>query len=203
MKNLLLASTFETFGDKIDQLTDIVLSSKKVVCVPTAAYGQDNHDWLEPEMEQIRKRTAHFSLFDIAGKSQDETRTAMQDADIVYVTGGNTYYLLEHIQKSGFAAVLKEKLDQGAYYFGSSAGAIVMCPYMDFIEDMDDASRGSPDGYEAMAFVDFLIMPHTDSEHYGEKAMHLISKKKSGQEKIIGLRDDQALHIQDNYIEIY
>ncbi len=203
MKNLLLASTFDDFGDKIEIVSGLSLSSKNVVCIPTAAYGQDNRDWLEPEMEQIKKRAAHFSSFDIAGKSQDETETAMQDADIIYVTGGNTYYLLEHIQKSGFAAVLKEKLDQGCYYFGCSAGAVVAGPRIDFIEDMDDASRGTPDGYGAMALVDFLVMPHIDHAKYGPKALAIVSNLKSKNQKIIGLRDDQALHIQDNFIEIY
>ena len=41
---------------------------------------------------------------------------ALDKADVIYVTGGNTYYLLERSKKSGFLDVVKNKISSGAFY---------------------------------------------------------------------------------------
>lgn len=43
MKRLLLVSTFEGFGNKIDQACPD-LSQLNVVCIPTAAFAYDSYD---------------------------------------------------------------------------------------------------------------------------------------------------------------
>lgn len=128
---------------------------------------------------------------------------ALDKADVIYVTGGNTYYLLERSKKSGFLDVVKNKISSGAFYFGCSAGAVLSSPRIDFIEDMDDPSLGDIDGYSALSLTDFLILPHLDHEKYGPKARAIASKLKSKDEKIMGLRDDQGVYIEDNFVQIF
>lgn len=201
--NLLLSSSFYTFGNKIDTIPGLDLGQKNVVCVVTASLGEVDASWLEPEILQIRKRSKQFDTYDITGKSPKDLDADFQRYDVIYVAGGNTYFLLEKVKKSGFDHVIRRKLEQGNFYFGSSAGAILACPRIDFIESMDDPSKANLKDYAGLSLVDFLILPHTDSPFYGEETQKIAKKLSSGFERIIGLRDDQALYLQGRYMEIF
>lgn len=173
----------------------------KCICIPTAAYAEDNHDWLYEELDEFRAFGLTLDMFDIKGQSVNAVRTRLKDADVIYFTGGNTYVLLEHMKKCDFAAILREKLDDGLLYIGTSAGAVVTSPDISFIEDMDDPSAATLDDTKALGLVDFQIMPHIDSDYFKD-AIQAIIPKLSNDIKTIGLRDDQALFINGPYMEI-
>lgn len=59
---------------------------------------------------------------DFSGK----TETELFDFDAVFLGGGCTYLLLQHLRSSGFDRVLKEYFRRGGVIFGGSAGAIVL-----------------------------------------------------------------------------
>lgn len=198
----LLASTFKVFDEKIDHIPDLGLADKNVVCIITAALGEEDHSWLEPELNVIRPRVKTFETLDIAGKTHDEVKEALSKADIVYVSGGNTYYLLEHIKACNLKAIL-EDLPDDRIYFGSSAGAIVTGPDINFIEDLDDKSKANLDNTKAIGFFDFSVIPHVASEKFGVAIKKLVEEAKAKNMHLIGLRDDQALYIDNGYVEIF
>jgi dipeptidase E len=200
---LLLVSTFEVFGDKIDKVFGDELSKLNVLCIPTAAYGEVGYeDWLEPEKAPIKERVKSFLEFDIAGKTSSELEQAIEGVDVIYVTGGNTYYLLEQMQKCDFEKTVRKHLAQGGYYFGCSAGSILTCPNIDFIGDMDSSDGVDLESFEAMRLIDFYVMPHLDHPKYGSKAKTVIDEMKSDN-KIFGLEDNQGLYINENYMKVY
>jgi dipeptidase E len=51
----------------------------------------------------------------------------MEKASMVYVDGGNTFYLQRYIIESSFWKVIDPYLERGCLYVGASAGAIVAC----------------------------------------------------------------------------
>lgn len=202
MKHMLLVSTFEVFEPKLDALFDCGLSNKKVVCIPTAAYAEKGHKaWLPLEMQAIQKRAGSFIEFDISGKSPEEVDGATQDADILYVTGGNTYHLLEQAKNCNLKGAIEKCFARGGLYFGSSAGAIITGPRIDFVEEMDD-NLNNIDNFEGLNFTDFLFLPHLDHAHYGPTISNIADKLKSAKENVLGLNDDQGLYIEDSYIRI-
>ena len=62
------------------------------------------------------------------GKNEDELREILRGKELVYVEGGNTFYLMKAIRESGFEKVIKELLPKGLIYMSVSAGAYVACP---------------------------------------------------------------------------
>lgn len=56
----------------------------------------------------------------------------------VFIGGGNTFYLLDEIRKSGLEKKLKDFLQKGGIIYGGSAGAIIMG------SDIDTASHEDP-----------------------------------------------------------
>ncbi|MFH1142279.1 MAG: Type 1 glutamine amidotransferase-like domain-containing protein [Candidatus Uhrbacteria bacterium] len=65
-----------------------------------------------------------FKVIDVDIKDSNEHRR-LDDCDIIYVEGGNTFYLLEHVRKSGFDHKLKTLVDYEKVYVGVSAGSIL------------------------------------------------------------------------------
>ena len=57
------------------------------------------------------------------------TRSFLKDklgkAKVIYVDGGNTFYLQKHILATDFWSIAKTSMGMGSLYMGSSAGAIV------------------------------------------------------------------------------
>jgi len=199
---LLLASKI---GDVIGKFSFVFPKAPdrlKIVCIPTAANVYEDKPWLEEEKQPFRNMGFNLSDFDIENKSAWEVEGKLTDADVVYITGGNTYYLLEKMKACGFEKAIRKCLDEGAIYVGSSAGAIVAGPSIDFIRDMDDPTKARLDDFAGLNLIDFKILPHIDHPKYGPKAQAIAAEIKSA-ERVLGLRDNQAVLISGGYIEIY
>ncbi len=201
MKKLLLLSTLQSFAEKFEEIIGD-LSHKKVVCITTAAVGEGSPEWMPREMAPLKDHVKSFIEYDLNSKSVDEVRETLSDADIIYVMGGNTYYLLEHVQKSGFKEVVEEKLAQGVFYIGASAGAALVCPSIDYIEDLDDPTKGNPDGFEALGLVDFFIMPHLDDPTFASNILKIMDKLMARNKLVVGIHENQGLLVNDNFCKV-
>ncbi|MEM0465286.1 MAG: Type 1 glutamine amidotransferase-like domain-containing protein [Candidatus Pacearchaeota archaeon] len=50
---------------------------------------------------------------------------SLQGYDAVYICGGNTYYILDRIRKTGLDSSIKKFVRKGGLYIGVSAGSII------------------------------------------------------------------------------
>lgn len=205
MSRLLLASKL---GDIIGRFSFVFPkppAQLKVVCITTAGnvYASENRGWQADEMQGFRNMGVTLAEFDIAGKSEAEVADALADIDLVYVTGGNSYYLLEQMQKCDFKSAVSAALARGALYAGSSAGAVVCCPHIGFIGAMDDRSKSNLQDETGLGLIDFHILPHTDHPKYGPIIQDMLPALKKMPGRYVGLRDDQAVVVTDNYVELY
>ena len=119
-------------------------SLKHLVYVPTAVYCLDKQS-SRPIGEQRRRArydakqkaallsnafgTTEFSLLELdsAGITEELVATKVATADVVYVDGGNTFYLQRHVIQSRFWQALERSQfhARGGLYIGASAGAII------------------------------------------------------------------------------
>lgn len=70
---------------------------------------------------------SHGIDVDVLDLADDDPRAKLNDREVVWLGGENTFYLSWIVQKIGFAAQLKERLQDGLVYAGDSAGAILAC----------------------------------------------------------------------------
>jgi len=200
---MLLTSTVEFFAPKLPQVFGDKLKNMNALYIPTAAYAEDGYeDWLTPELDAIRSQVKSLVEFDIANKTQNELLSVLEGMDILYVTGGNTYCLLEEMNKIKFEEVLDIFFKRDGVYLGSSAGSIVMCPDIDFIREVDEPEKSNLENTVAHDLIDFSIMPHINQPKFNDVFEKTLSGRNKGK-KIIGLRDDQALWVEDGYTRIY
>lgn len=98
-------------------------------------------------------------------------RDRLDQVDLVWVSGGNTFVLARAMEVSGFAAAAAPGVQAGRLiYAGYSAGACVTGPDLQGIDLMDDASA-VPAGYPettttppALGWVPWRTVPHWRSD---------------------------------------
>lgn len=81
-------------------------------------------------------------------------------ADIIYVGGGDTAYMLDVWKKTGFDKILLDAYDQGKIICGLSAGAICWFKYAH--SDYDIMENGSNEYkiLDGLGLIDGLCVPH-------------------------------------------
>ncbi len=117
-------------------------------------YAQSDHD----------RATARFSEWlaphgvEITGlHTVDDPAAAIAAADAIFVTGGNSFRLVNALHRLGLIAPVRAAIDAGVPYFGASAGANVACPSIRTTNDMPIVQ---PPSFTAFDLVPFQINPH-------------------------------------------
>jgi dipeptidase E len=117
--------------------------------------------------------------------------------DVIYVCGGNTFYLLYKFRETGFGEVIKKFIENGGVYVGVSAGSIIVGPNIEIASLGDKNDVGLKD-LTGLSLVDVAISPHFNEEEH--KAVEEFKKKVSYQ--VIPLTDNQALLILNSKTNI-
>jgi dipeptidase E len=100
-----------------------------------------------------------------AGPDRRSAVEALLGSDIVYLAGGNTFYFLFHLQRSGLLPVLKRFAQRGGVLAGMSAGAHLLSPHIGLAGyppfDRDENEIGLPRRrLAALGLVDYEFFPH-------------------------------------------
>jgi dipeptidase E len=201
MKKMFLTSSLSEMAYKIPSLINKPCSEVKFIYIITATNVYENKDWFFKEIDALNSIGFNLIKYDIAGKNETEVKDVIKSADVVCVTGGNTYYLLEQMNKCHFKSIILPYLESGGLYIGCSAGSIVACPEIGFIGEMDDKNKANLQSYKGLELVQFNIMPHADHPYFSTLVKELIDEYKNSLTPIIGLKDSQALMVCDNSIE--
>lgn len=146
-------------------LTGISKSEMKIGYVTTASKGSRDTAFLEKVKNAMKENAIDFEEIDIEGKGKDEILNFFKNKNIIHVEGGNTFYLLKAIRESGFAEALKELLNEGKIYIGTSAGAYIMCPTIE-VANWNETGRdrfGLTD-FSALNYVPFVLKVHYKDE---------------------------------------
>lgn len=170
------------------QLAHIITASKIV----------GDLSYLEKENQIMRELKFDVENIDIEGKNENELRILLNNKDIIYVQGGNTFYLLKHVKASGFDKVIRELIEKGVIYIGVSAGSYIACPTIEMAnwKHSDKNTIGLTD-LTGLNLVPFLLSVHFKPEYI------LVLKREISTAKypVKILTDEQAILIRDEEIK--
>ena len=127
MRVLLTSAGLETEEIKMYfmDMTGKDMSSVKALFIPTAAIDADAIEVLPKCMNDLLKcgiQNKNIKVFDLhTGMDLAELR----QFDVVYLCGGNTAYLLERINATGFNTTLMEYIQADGAVIGVSAGSLI------------------------------------------------------------------------------
>ena len=78
----------------------------RMVYVTNAAKGTNSTEYVERRKHLFKDEGYNYTELDLDGKNPKELREALRGAGIIFVEGGNTFYLLKSVRESGFDKVL-------------------------------------------------------------------------------------------------
>jgi dipeptidase E len=133
--------------------------------VPTAAGREaETKEWVQADRRQLATLGCEVSTLELEDVGAGEVAEALGDVDGVFLTGGNSFLLLWHAVRSGFATLLPELVEAGSLlYAGTSAGALVAGPDLAPAANLDNR-REVPEleSSRALGLVPFTVLPHDD-----------------------------------------
>lgn len=141
-----------------------------------------------------------INLEKYAGKPA-ELQDKLSECDLVWVHGGNSFYISYWMKQSNFKTVLSELFKRGLTYGGESAGAVVVCPNLHGIELADDPSDAPEPVYEGLNLVDFAIVPHWGNEAFQPVLVGVKTESDKYNKKVLTIADDECLVVRDGVVE--
>jgi len=199
---LFLTSQASKVLDKIAGSLDNPPVAYSLLFIPTAGdpYG-DNKPWLEEDRQKLYELGFKIEDYDLKGKKKNEVKKAVEKSDIIFVAGGNTFYLLDKMRASGFDQIIRELQGSDRVYIGSSAGSCIAGPNIEPIAAFDDPSRAQLESSKALELVDFVVLPHSGKEKYADIQAKVISEY-GNKYKIIQITDEQMIVVENGNYEI-
>nr|WP_300307299.1 Type 1 glutamine amidotransferase-like domain-containing protein [uncultured Anaerostipes sp.] len=201
MKEMLLVSMLQHSADLVKKV-EPDLAGKVVTYIPTAGIAEEIEGMVEEETETLSRLGLKVDVLEISTASHQKMKESLINNDLIFVGGGNTFFLLQELRRTGADQILTDQVNNGKLYIGESAGAIVACPDIGYSAEIDSVEK-APDlkDYTGLNLVDFYLVPHIDNEGMGPGAKRIIEKY-SDQMKMKVLRDDQAIWIEGSEITI-
>lgn len=115
-------------------------------------------------------------------------------ADVIYVGGGDTVFMIEHWKKVGLLPLLRKAYDSGKLIVGLSAGAI--CWFSDIYTDSLKTEDGAQYAmFKGLGWIDGIISPH-----YGSRMLDFDKIVCYNYDCAFGIEDNAALLIKDGEV---
>ena len=156
---------------------------------------------IEQQLVVFKQWGFSTSLLELTTVNGPDLKQRLTGKDLVWVMGGNSFYLNYFIHKSGFSGIVKDFLGNGMVYGGESAGAVVAGATLHGVEKVDDPKESPEVVWEGMGLVSSGVLPHWGWEKYRE----LIQSAKSEMVKfspVITINNDDAIIFIDDTYEI-
>lgn len=167
MKILLTSSGVSTrsLASALKDMVNKPASEAKVGFIPTAMNVQEgNKDWYVNQFISLWRQG--YNWIDVVDPSAADVdwKTRLAEVDIIFVSGGNTFHLLNQFRKTGFDEWLKTNL-KDKIYIGSSAGSLVATPTIAGAGIAGgDSNFMKLEDLTGLNLVNFEFMPHASNE---------------------------------------
>jgi len=136
----------------------------------------------------------------------------IMNAQAVYMTGGNTFWITRALHKNNVIHILKEKVDRGMPYIGVSSGTNVACPTMQTTNDMPVCCIPSCD---TLGLIPFQLNVHFNEykqkgfagESRTQRICQYIQENRTFKDTniptfVLGLQEGSCLHVSGDHAEL-
>ncbi|MBT8244066.1 MAG: dipeptidase PepE [Winogradskyella sp.] len=207
MKSAIIASTSTIHGSGyLEYLTPILETHFKgvseIIFIPYARPGGISHD----EYTAIAKKAfAKINIKIIGLHEYKNPVEAITKTKGIFTGGGNTFVLVNQLYKNKIIKPLKEAIENGTPYLGTSAGSNICGLTINTTNDMPIVY---PPSFKTLGIVPFNINPHyldpiNGSTHMGETRETRIKEfHQFNTQPVIGLREGSWIEIKNKSITL-
>lgn len=193
MKTLFLCSYFTDVASLFKTFADQNQFEKKVLFIPTAGNVEEYTAYIDEARAVFADLQFEVEVLDIAEAREDVVREKISQTPCLYISGGNTFYLLQELKKKNLLPLIRERIHQGMVYLGESAGAIIASRDIFYNHIMDDKNLAPGlTEYSALSMVDFFVLPHWKEFPFEESSQQTATAY-DGQLKLLKLTNQQAV----------
>jgi dipeptidase E len=182
-------------------VSNLARGAKRAVVVTTA----------EPKLKERNRNAmlAHETLLAAGVPSVEffdfdsRASTDLAAFDLVYLAGGNPYYLLQRVRETGVDAIIEGMIAAGRPFIGSSAGALLLGPSLNVVPVFDtsvpDLGCRNP---TALGIVPFTVLPHTNrwKARFADYAARVAAAAVLCRSEILEIADDEGLLIDGDTV---
>lgn len=200
MRLLLLSNSRNPGGGYLEHAARLLAEflgerRRKLLFFPFAAVRVSYDDYAA----LVRRRFAAFG-HSVIGAHRVRLKRAIGEAEGFVVGGGNTFCLLDAMQRRGALAAVAQRVRAGVPYIGWSAGSNLACPTIRTTNDMPIVE---PRSLAAMRLVPFQLNPHYTerrlARHGGESRDERIAEfhRRNPRVAVLGVREGSAVRVEN------
>ncbi len=205
MKRLLIASTSTVHGKGyleyiLPELSDFFKGIPEILFIPYARPGGLTYD----EYTEVARNGFEKINIRVKGIHEfDNPIDAVNNAKGVFTGGGNTFLLVKELYATKLISTLKNVVENGVPYFGTSAGSNITGISMQNTNDMPIVY---PPSFDTFGFINFNINPHysdpdSNSTHMGETRETRINEYHTFNSiPVLGIREGSWLQVTGNKV---
>lgn len=179
------------------------LKGKEVTFIPYARPSGVSYDEYTKKVEQAFDKV---NIKTIGLHTFENPIQAIQEAEALFIGGGNTFLLLKTLYEKNLIDPLKEVIYKGTPYIGSSAGSNITGQTIGTTNDMPIIY---PPSFDALGILPFNLNPHyldpdPHSTHKGETRATRIQEFHvfNPDIKVVGLREGSWLNVENGTITL-
>lgn len=207
MKKLLIASTSTVHGKGyleyiLPELSVFFKGIKEILFIPYARPSGKTHD------EYTAVAQKGFATIGISVRGIHEFSNpidAVNNAKGIFTGGGNTFLLLKELYKHKLISAVKNVVENGTPYFGTSAGSNVTGLT---VQNTNDMPIVYPPSFDSFGLINFNINPHyldpdENSTHMGETRETRINEYHTqNTTPVLGLREGSWLEVSGSVVKL-
>src|SRR3984893_13018914 len=182
-----------------EEIKSFLGHARTILFFPFALHDQDGY---------AAKAKTRFAAMDYRLKSAHvaaNPQKAVDEAEAIFVGGGNTFRLLKALQDLDLLEPIRRKVGSGTPYIGSSAGSNVAGPTIKTTKDMPIVQ---PSSFDSLGLVPFQISPHyldpdPDSTHMGEtQEERIVQFLEENETPVLRMREGAWVRIENQLVKL-
>jgi dipeptidase E len=202
-RKLFLSSFFKSVANLFPDFAGEDLKGKTVTFIPTASIPEKIRFYVGADKKALEKLGMITDELEISTASEEEIAVKLKTNDYIFVSGGNTFFLLQELKRTGADKILMEEINSGKLYIGASAGSMIVSKNIEYVKYMDNP-KVAPDlnnDFSALSIVDFCIVPHATNFPF-KKLVEKIISTYGNELKLYPISNSQAALVKGDDVEI-
>lgn len=198
---LFLSSYFKNVAPMLKKYTKC--EGEKVVFLITASKPEKVSFYVKSDRKMLLKLGFVVEDLDVSVESPSEVQKKIETCDCLFVEGGNTFFLLQELKRSGADRMILEHIQKNKLYIGASAGSMILSKNIEYAKHMDQVAW-APElkgDYRALGVIDFCIVPHYQNAPF-KKAADRILQEYTNCFSLYPIRNNQAVVVDGNNMEL-
>ena len=186
MNQLFQSSSFSTVAKNFTAYAGDDLKEKRVTFIPTASVNEKVIFYVASGRKALEKLGMIVDELELSTATRTEIEAKIRGNDYIYVSGGNTFFLLQEMKKTGADKIIKDEIASGKIYIGESAGSMILSPDIEYAKEMDERKK-APElkDTSALSVIDFYPLPHYTNFPFKKAVEKILNVKKQHTPQLI------------------